>query len=166
MTATGVEIKDFVPTDGPACHALRRDAFLGAFRDHLPPEFVTAGAESYDADTFGELVGSLLTFVATLDGEVAGFCTMRPVEPTVAELLYLYIHADSRGAGVGSRLVRHAEAALLRRCPTVTTVFLVTAVPDYNQTFWEHRGYAHVGPSVCEYPAGPIPAVRLEKNVT
>jgi ribosomal protein S18 acetylase RimI-like enzyme len=163
MTAA-VTIRPYEPSDGAACHALRRDAFLVAFRDHLPADLVRQGVESYDAAAFRELVGSLLTYVAERSGEIAGFCTMRPDGPDAAELLYLYIGAGARGLGLGTRLVRYAEDALLKRYPTVATIHLVTAVPDYNQAFWEHQGYAYAGRSVCEYPDGGIPAVRLEKT--
>jgi ribosomal protein S18 acetylase RimI-like enzyme len=159
------EIRDYRSEDGAACHELRRAAFLGIFRRFLPKDAFQAGAESYGFDDFAERIGAMATFVATVDESVVGFCSMQVPSPTCAELLYLYIGSVHRGAGLGSRLVRHAEQRVSKAHPNLEKFFLDTAVPEYNQSFWERVGYRQVGTSFCDYPTGRIPAVRLEKGV-
>ena len=160
-----IEIRDYRCEDGAACHEIRRSAFLDTFSGFLARDAVEAGAGSYAVDEFARRIGTMATFVATLDGAVAGFCTIHVTSVRCAELLYLYIRAMHRGAGLGARLVRHAEQQVWKDQPGLETFFLDTAVPHYNQSFWEHMGYRYVGRSVCDYPTGRIPAVRLEKTV-
>jgi GNAT superfamily N-acetyltransferase len=160
-----MEIRDYRPPDGTACHELRRGAFLGVFSDLLPESAVQAGAESYSAAAFTERIGAMETFVVLVGDLVGGFCTIRVSSPTRAELLYLYVSPDHRGSGVGSQLVRHSERRALSAHPEIKTIFLDTVVPEYNQLFWEKMGYRPEGESVCEYPTGTIVAVRLEKKI-
>jgi GNAT superfamily N-acetyltransferase len=160
-----LQIRSFRAEDGAACHELRHAAFLGVFSTFLPPNAVLAGAKSYGVSEFTERIGAMETCIAVRDEVLIGFCTIRVLSATHAELLYLYVASDHRGTGVGSQLARHAEQQLLRSHPGITTLFLDTAVPEYNQSFWERLGYRPVGPSSCDYPSGRIPAVRLEKRV-
>jgi GNAT superfamily N-acetyltransferase len=154
-----------MPIDGAICHSLRRSAFLDAFSESLTPDETQAGAESYGVVEFAERISAMETLVATVDGSVMGFCTIRVDSPIRAEVLYLYIDSQHRTAGVGSRLVHQAEQKVLSSHPEIIMLYLDTAVPDYNQRFWERMGYRYVGPSTCRYPSGRIPAVRLEKAV-
>jgi len=160
-----MEIRDFRVEDGEACHQLRRGAFLEVFSSFLPADAVRTGAESYSVAEFTRRIHALETFVAVALGGVVGFCSVRMVSPTRAELLYLYVSSGCQMTGVGSQLVRHAEWRVSVARPELTAFFLDTAVPEYNQSFWEHMGYVLVGPSSCEYPSGKIPAVRLEKHL-
>lgn len=161
-----IEIRDYDARDAAACHELRRSAFLGTFNSFLPRGAVEAGAGSYSSEGFGQRIGAMSTFVATVDGAVVGFCTIHVISARRAELLYLYINLVHRGEGLGPRLVRHAEQRVLKAEPGLETIFLDTAVPHYNQSFWEHLGYSYAGTSSCDYPTGRIPAARLEKTVT
>jgi GNAT superfamily N-acetyltransferase len=160
-----LRIRNFRAADGAACHELRRAAFLGVFGGFLSQEAARAGAQSYGVAEFAERIGAMETCVAVRGGVMIGFCTIRVLPATSAELLYLYVASDHRGTGVGSQLARHTEQQVLRSHPEITTLFLDTAVPEYNQSFWERLGYRPAGPSSCDYPSGRIPAVRLEKRV-
>ena len=159
------EIRGFEPRDGTACHELRRAAFQGDFSGYLTKDQVDAGAGSYSARDFSERIAGMETFVAAVDRAVIGFCTIRVIKAARAEILYLYIGSGHRGDGLGSRLVRHAEQQVLEAHPRLETLYLDTAVPEYNRGFWERLGYRSAGTSLCEYPGGTIPALRLEKQV-
>jgi ribosomal protein S18 acetylase RimI-like enzyme len=159
------EIRDYTPSDGAACHRLRRNAFLGVFSKNLAGTVAQVGADSYGVFEFAERIGAMETSVATIEGAVVGFCTIRVDSLVRAEVLYLYIDSQSRGAGIGSRLMHQAEKRVLSSHPELVSLYLDTAAPDYNQGFWERMGYRYVGPSTCDYPSGKIPAVRLEKTV-
>jgi GNAT superfamily N-acetyltransferase len=160
-----LEVRDYRSEDAKACHALRRAAFLGIFSSFLHEDAVRAGAESYGVSEFGDWIGAMDTYVALVDKELVGFCSIRLLAPTRAEILYLYVNADQRGTGIGARLVRHAEQQVSSACPELAVIFLDTAVPECNQMFWERMGYQPAGASQCEYPTGKIPALRFEKRV-
>lgn len=159
------EMRDYRTEDGAVCHALRRRAFLDVFGKSLPQDAAQAGADSYGVSEFSERIGAMETFVATVGEAVAGFCSIRLLSPTRAEILYLYVSSEHRRSGIGSRLARHAEQRVSSSHPELETLFLDTAIPEYNQAFWERIGYRLMGPSSCDYPTGSIPAVRLEKRV-
>ena len=97
--------------------------------------------------------------------EPVGFSTIRYPEPGTAEILYVYVDLGQLGQGIGTRLVRHAEHWIRGKHPEVTSIVLDTAVPEYNQAFYEHLGYAEQGRTVCRYPTGEVAAVRLIKSV-
>ena len=160
-----IKIRDYVPSDGVICHRLRRDAFLRVFSESLSDSATQTGADSYDVVEFAQRIGAMETFVATMEGFVIGFCTIRIDSPAHAEVLYLYIDLQHRGVGIGSRLIRHAEKKVLRLYPEISSLYLDTAIPEYNQGFWEAMGYRYVGSSTCDYPNARIPAVRLEKRI-
>lgn len=158
-----VEIRDYTWGDGIICYDLRRSAFLNVFSKNLSPTEIRAGADAYRANEFADRIGGMETYVATIGGDVAGFCTIRVDTSIRAEILYLYINSGLRGIGVGSQLLQKAERRVLESHPKLTTLYLDTVVPGYNQGFWERMGYRYTGPSTCNYPGGTIPATRLEK---
>jgi GNAT superfamily N-acetyltransferase len=158
-------IRPLDAADGPFCHALRRQAFLRVFSRDLDSRAVRAGAEAFDPEEFGEMIGALDSFVVMEGAERVGFCTIRYPEEATAEILYVYVDPARRGEGIGSRLVSHAERWIRDKHPEVTSIVLDTAVPRYNQAFYEHLGYAEHCETVCRYPAGEVKAVRLVKSV-
>ena len=160
-----VSIRPFEASDGPFCHALRREAFFKVFSREIDEGAVRAGAEAFEPGEFGELVGALDSFVATEASEPVGFCTIRYPEPGTAEILYVYVDLAHLGRGIGTLLVRHAEHWIADKHPEVTTIVLDTAVPKYNQAFYEHLGYTRLGHTICRYPTGEVTAVRLTKSV-
>jgi GNAT superfamily N-acetyltransferase len=158
-------IRPFEPADGRFCHGLRRQAFLEIFSLELDDRAVKAGAEAYDPEEFGRLIGAMDSFVAMEGPDRVGFCTVRYPGRRVAEILYVYVDPGRLGQGIGTRLVNHAERWVNEKHPEVTSVVLDTAVPDYNQKFYENLGYSELGQTVCRYPAGEVGAIRLIKRV-
>ena len=88
-----------------------------------------------------------------------------PPATNYATLLYLYVGPKHRGIDVVSRLVRQAERRISRAHPELETIVLDTAVPKYNQSFWERLGHRLVRASSCDCPTGKIPAVCLENRL-
>jgi ribosomal protein S18 acetylase RimI-like enzyme len=158
-------IRPFAAADGPFCHALRRDAFFKVFSRELDALAVRAGADAFSVEEFTDLIEPLDSFVVTEGAERLGFSTIRYPEKGTAEILYVYVDPAHRGKGIGSRLVCHAEHWIRDTHPEVTSIVLDTAVPEYNQAFYEHLGYTRLGRTVCRYPTGEVAAVRLIKSV-
>lgn len=159
-----IAFRPFTPFDTRACYDMRRQAFQSVFSGELSPEDLMAGADAYDLDEFGSLIGGMVTFVATYDTQPIGFCTVRSLDATTDEILYLYVKRDYNKRGIGSGLVRHVEDWIRENHPDVSKLVLDTAVPGYNLAFWEKMGYSVVGEGTCIYPVGRVPAVRLVKN--
>jgi GNAT superfamily N-acetyltransferase len=183
--SSAIRIRPFTPADGPTCHALRRRAFLEVFAGELSPAAVAAGADAYDPDAFGALLAELETFVAEETGETerteraeevgkAGktaaaepiaFCTVRFLDETTGEILYLYVSPAHRGHGLGRTLGAWVERWLAEEHPRLRSLVLDTAVPLYNRGFWEALGFRALGESRCRYPDGDVVALRLGKTL-
>jgi ribosomal protein S18 acetylase RimI-like enzyme len=103
------------------------------------------------------------TTVATVDGRVAGFVTLRD-----DEVEQFYVADYARGTGVAAALMRHAEAALSTRYAVVWL-----GVVEQNaraRRFYEKCGWSDAGPFdyQAEIPGGtiPVPCRRYEKRLT
>jgi GNAT superfamily N-acetyltransferase len=164
--AKPVAIRPFRAPDAAYCHGLRRRAFLEVFGGLLDPGAIKAGADAYDREEFGNLIGALDSFVAMDGRKRVGFCTIRYPEKSIAEILYVYVDLACLGKGIGTQLVRYAEWWIAERHPDVSSIVLDTAVPDYNGKFYEKLGYSRLGPTLCRYPAGEVAALRLRKTVS
>lgn len=92
------------------------------------------------------------TRVAQLDGEIAGFCTLKD-----DELYQLFVSAPARGTGVAAALVEDAEARLTEA--GVRTAWLGCAIGNERAArFYEKCGWTRTGSSVVavETSEGPF----------
>lgn len=158
-------IRPAEPDDAPVCHELRRRAFLEVFSRYMDETVTAAGADAYTPAEFGRYLAEMPTSVAVAGEQVVGFCTVRRRDGDEAELLWLYVGLEARGKGVGSRLARHAEELAHLHFPGVSRIVLVTAVPDYNQAFYERLGYRRVGMEEIRYPKASAFMVKLGKEI-
>ena len=99
--------------------------------------------------------------VATSDGRPVACGGVLELEPEIAEIKRMWVHPDWRGAGLGSRLLRHLEqVAADLGYPTVrldTNGTLVEAIAMY-----ERAGYRHIG----RYNDNPYAEAWFEKRLT
>jgi hypothetical protein len=93
---------------------------------------VRGSVESCGATEFAKQSSGMETTVATIDGVVVGFCTIRIESPQRAEVLYLYIDSAQRGAGIGPPRIHRAERRVAAMHPRIASLYLDTAVPDHN----------------------------------
>ncbi len=89
------------------------------------------------------------TFAAERDGRLVGFITMTPHFPLSWEVHCMAVAAEHRNAGVGSRLLRHAETyALAQGCRylQVKTVAETSPSPEYAETrkFYDAKGFTPI----------------------
>lgn len=104
-------------------------------------------------------------FVA-VDGKAQiGFIASRFVDRTTIEILFLYIRLDYLRKGIGTKLVWYLEDWIRKQHPEIDRIIVDTAVPKYNQKFYEQIGYSIVGESECQYPNGSLKAIRLIKEL-
>jgi GNAT superfamily N-acetyltransferase len=161
-----IEIRKFQPLDARDCFRIRASAFIKLFYDEIGSEAVTRGINAYMPGDFIQISENLPMFVAFENQSLVGFIAARSIEQSKIEILFLYVRLDTLGKGIGTMLAKHFESWVGQHASAVQQIVVDTAVPKYNQKFYERLGYAEVGDSECNYPAGSIRAVRLAKNLS
>jgi GNAT superfamily N-acetyltransferase len=126
-------IRPLRPDDAPAC-----DAIIAALPDWFgDPTGIRECAAAVRAEP---------GFVATVDDTVAGFMTIARPRPHVAEISWMAVHPDHRGAGHGRALVDALVEALHddgTRFLAVKTLSDRDPYPPYAETrsFYEAMGF-------------------------
>ncbi|MEM7707836.1 MAG: GNAT family N-acetyltransferase [Pseudomonadota bacterium] len=113
------------------------EAFMAACRDEL----------LVSADDI-QSAGTRLT-VADRAGQLAGYCWVEPVSPTVWELEALFVEPDLMGQGIGEKLFRQA----VREAASNGASTLTIQSDPQAARFYEKSGCVKVG----EKPSGSIP---------
>jgi ribosomal protein S18 acetylase RimI-like enzyme len=124
-------IRPLGPGDAERCDAIIRS---------LPDWF---GNDQGIADC-AEAVRTQDGLVHLVDGVVDGFLTWKRHHPAAAEITWLAVHADHRGAGVGTELVEALVAASpALRYLTVKTLSAASEYEPYEATraFYRARGF-------------------------
>lgn len=101
-------------------------------------------------------------FLATVDGQVAGCCALRPIDntdyPNAAEMKRLYVRDAFRGLGLGRQLV---EATLDAARQAGYACVLLDTLDDMEaaRALYEDLGFADIPP----YYHNPIPGAHYLK---
>jgi ribosomal protein S18 acetylase RimI-like enzyme len=107
------------------------------------------------------------SFVAEVDGEIAGFVGVGPSRDPDAEgeLYTIYVHPDHWGTGVGRELIRAGEERL-RELGYGWVVLWVLDGNERAQRFYESAGWALDGERrTIEFAGESIPEVRYAKQL-
>ena len=129
-----IVIRQARPDDAEALKAILRDTFESTWLPQLTPE----AAEAYRRDDRpSDYVGErgLLFIVAEVDGAVVGF-----VDWNGDFVNALHVQSDHARSGVGSRLMDHAEAAMLAAGHLQARLETDT-FNTRSQAFYAARGY-------------------------
>ncbi len=165
MKLKPIEIRRFESSDAEACFRIRAEAFIKLFYDEIGPNGVAAGINAYLPGKYIQMAETMPIFVA-VDGETQiGFIAARFVGSATIEILFLYIRLDYLRKGIGSQLIGHLENWVRKHHPQIERIIVDTAVPKYNQMFYEKCGYSKIGESECQYPEGSVKAIRLMKKL-
>ncbi|MEZ0578531.1 GNAT family N-acetyltransferase [Nocardioides sp. MH1] len=133
VRAATIRIREVAPEDPAGRDALRR------YLDEIDARFAHGYAAS---GPVASEPGS--TYVlATSDGEPVAYGGIRPAPGGATEIKRMWVHQDWRGAGLGSRMLRHLEALAAERGATRvvldTNEVLAEAIAMY-----ERSGYRSV----------------------
>ena len=165
MKSNSIKIRKFKASDAEDCFRIRAEAFVKLFYEEIGSDGVILGINSYMPDKFIELA-ELGPFFVAVDNQIPlGFIASRFLNETEIEILFLYIKLDFLGRGLGRRLVFYFEDWIRKNHPEINRIIVDTAVPKYNQKFYEKIGYLKFGESECHYSDGSISAVRLIKRL-
>lgn len=83
------------------------DRYFAELDRRFADGFDAAGARADDAASMGAGLGRFV--VATSDGDPVACGGVQTIAPGVGEIKRMWVHPDWRGAGLGSRLLRHLE---------------------------------------------------------
>lgn len=165
MKSKPIIIRRFESSDAEACFRIRAEAFIKLFYDEIGPDGVVAGVNAYLPESYIQMAKTMPIFMAVDDQAQIGFIAARFIGPATIEILFLYIRLDHLRRGIGSQLIRYLENWVRKHHPQTERIIVDTAVPKYNQKFYEKFGYSKVGESECQYPEGSVKAVRLMKKL-
>jgi ribosomal protein S18 acetylase RimI-like enzyme len=136
-----MEIRDAEPDDADAVRRVARRSFEASYA--LDPSTIEALLEG----PFGEdRLASRITdegstcLVAERDGEIAGFAELTIDE---VEIVWLHVHPEHRGAGVGTGLLERLREALPPGVGRIRASVLDANVG--GEAFAERQGFEHVG---------------------
>jgi GNAT superfamily N-acetyltransferase len=154
VRAATVDIQSVHPASREAKQAVQN------YFDELDRRFPTGfdPGDHHDDEHMAPGAGAFV--VATSDGEPVACGGVQELEPDVGEIKRMWVHPAWRGAGLGSRLLRHLEDVARElghhtvRLDTNGT--LVEAIAMY-----EGAGYRHIG----RYNGNPYAQAWFEKEL-
>lgn len=134
MTTTAYPLRPFLAADTPALQDLFAQSIeeLTA-EDYDQDQRVAWVSTAADAEAFAEKLGSMVTLVVQVDGEYAGFASLKDN----ATFEMLYVHPYFAGQGVGTALADAVERLAQSRGAKEITV----EASDTAEPFFEGRGY-------------------------
>lgn len=109
-------------------------------------------------------------WVATLNGHVVGFLTVRDHFTTTAEITWMAVHAQYRGQGIGRQLIQHLKQEMQER--EYKLLLVATLAPSYDEgpveddyastrAFYQTVGFLPVCEVSLYWGVGSDPALLL-----
>ena len=157
VRAATVQLRRVDPRSALATQAV--DQYFAELNRRFPNGFDAAAARA--ADTAAADDGAAVFVVASSDGLPVGCGGVQRITGPIGEIKRMWVDPAWRGAGLGSRLLRHLETeAIQLGYHTVrldTNASLTDAIALY-----ERAGYRHI----ARYNDNPYAQVWLEKGLT
>ncbi|GGI43879.1 putative acetyltransferase [Agromyces flavus] len=127
---------------------LADERVLRLLRDHLDDMFATSPPESVHAlDVSGLEVPEVTFWTIAEGGDILGCVALKELDPGHGELKSMRTDAESRGRGLGARLLEHVLAEAARR--GYGRVSLETGSQDFfrpARTLYQRYGFRECGP--------------------
>lgn len=134
MMATAYPLRPFLPADTMALRELFAQSIEELTADDYDEDQRVAwAAAAADAEAFAARLGGMVTLVVQVDGEYAGFASLKNNDT----FEMLYVHPYFAGQGVGSALADAIERLAQARGAKDITV----EASDTAEPFFEGRGY-------------------------
>lgn len=170
-----IVVRPALPADAAVVATVHVAAWQGAYRGHMPDEYLDA----MDVARWTERWTRLLTSpehadpqVAEVEGEVRGFVVVGPLRDEAAEapaglgeLYAINVHPDAWGTGVGPSLLAAGEAEL-RRLGYDRAVLWVLPANARARRFYERSGWTDDGAErVAEVNGVTVPERRYARRL-
>ena len=157
VRAATVQLRRVDPRSSLATRAV--DQYFAELNRRFPNGFdAAAAARAADATAVGD--GAAVFVVASSDGLPVSCGGVHPLSATTGEIKRMWVHPEWRGAGLGSRLLRHLESVAVE-------LGYQTVRLDTNGTLtdaialYERAGYRRI----ARYNDNPYAQVWLEKSL-
>jgi len=124
-------IRDYRPDDVNALIELFRGSVrVLARKDHTESQLLAWAPDDIDPKVFGPRRASRPTWIAEVDGQIAGFSDLEPD----GHVDMLYVHPAHQGKGVARALLRHVEDTAIRKgLKLIYTHASITARPVFER---------------------------------
>lgn len=157
MARPEITLRPYAPSDLEAIIAVFTSAVRRvAVRDYTPEQVLAWAPDDIDRARWAARRENRETWVAVVDGVVAGFSDLEPD----GHLDMMFVDADHQGIGVAGRLIAAVEASARRQgMERIFTEASLTARP-----FFEHSGFVVL--VAQEIPVGDqmLRNFRMEKR--
>lgn len=149
-------IRSYRPDDVDALIDLFRQAvWRVAIRDYSEAQVKAWAPDTAEREKWVERRASRPTWVAEIDGRVAGFTDLEPD----GHVDMMYVHPDFKGRGVANALMAKVEeAAAARKLGRLYTEASITAKP-----FFEKKGFRVITPQTVHVRGQDLVNYRMEK---
>ncbi len=126
-----VALRPYLPADARRCAAIFRAAIEEiASEDYSEAQCAAWAARADDEAAFGQALASMLTLIATEDGEPVGFASLKGAD----QIEMVYVDPEFARAGVGSGLIDALEKIARGRGATKLTAEVSdTAKPLFDR---------------------------------
>jgi putative acetyltransferase len=152
-------VRDYVPADVDALIDLFREAVRRvAIRDYSGAQVRAWAPDMAEREKWVERRASRPTWVAEIDGKIAGFTDLEPD----GHVDMMYVHPDFKGRGVANALMAKVEeAAAEQKLGRLYTEASITAKP-----FFEKKGFRVIAPQTVHVRGQDLVNYRMEKFMT
>lgn len=149
-------IRPYVPDDLDGVIALFHASVRRvAIRDYTEDQVKAWAPDEADRERWASRRASRPTWVAEIDGALAGFTDLEPD----GHLDMMYVHPDHQGRGVAGALLRQVETEAARlRLARLFTEASITARP-----FFERKGFRVIAPQTVHIRGQDLVNYRMEK---
>ena len=156
VRAATVQLHRVDPQSAIAAQAV--DQYFAELNRRLPGGFDVDAART--ADTAGVRGSAGVFVVASSDGPPVGCGGVQQLTGTTCEIKRMWVHPAWRGAGLGSRLLRHLEAGAIKQGYKTVRLDTNGALTDAI-ALYERAGYCRI----ARYNDNPYAQVWLEKRL-
>jgi putative acetyltransferase len=156
MDQQAITLRPYAATDASALTSLFRASVREvAARDYSPTQVLAWAPDAIDEKRFGQKCETKDTWIAEVDGRIAGFSDLEPD----GHVDMLYVHPDFQRRGVARALLQHIEKlARNDRMPRLYTEASITARPVF-----EAMGFYIVSPQTVTIRGATLTNYRMEK---
>lgn len=149
-------IRPYVPDDLDGVIALfHASVRCVAIRDYTEDQVKAWAPDEADRERWASRRASRPTWVAEIDGALAGFTDLEPD----GHLDMMYVHPDHQGRGVAGALLRQVETEAARLgLARLFTEASITARP-----FFERKGFRVIAPQTVRVRGQDLVNYRMEK---
>lgn len=151
-------LRSFLPTDAAALAALFRDSARSTCpRDYTEAQVSAWAPDDIDLERFKARCEARATWVAELQGFIAGFCDLEPD----GHIDMLYVHPLRQKRGVAGSMLDHIENVARQR--NLSCLYTEASIPA--RPVFETRGFQCIAPQTVMVRGISMTNFKMEKHL-